>query len=82
MAYKRKVKKGETYCFRLTGDEREMVKFLQKSVDVPFELRKKVREMYKYEMKQKIEPPPPKKSKKEYDPDASYFREKHGMHDG
>jgi hypothetical protein len=78
--YKKKAKKGETYCFRLTQDEREMVKFLQKNIDVPFELRKKVREMYNHEMKNKIEPPPPKPAKK-FDPDASYFKDRLGMHD-
>ena len=45
--YKRKVNKSETYCFRCSSEEREMIRHIQKQVDVPFELRKKVREIYK-----------------------------------
>jgi hypothetical protein len=81
VGYKKRVVKSETYCFRMAQDEREMVKFLQKSIDVPFELRKKVREMYNSEMKAKIEPPAPEPEKK-YDPDASYFKDRLGRHQG
>lgn len=45
--YRQKVIKSETYCFRCSSDEREMIRHIQKKVDVPFELRKKVREIYK-----------------------------------
>ncbi len=45
--YRRKINKSETYCFRCSIDEREMIRHIQKTVNVPFELRKKVREIYK-----------------------------------
>lgn len=44
--YRRKVNKSETYCFRCSEDEREMIRHVQGKVDVPYELRKKVREIY------------------------------------
>jgi len=45
--YMRKVNKSETYCFRCSSDEREMIRHVQGKVDIPFELRKKIREIYK-----------------------------------
>lgn len=47
--YKRMIKKENTYCFRCTNEEHEMARILRevKSIDVAYELRKKLREMYK-----------------------------------
>lgn len=45
--YRQKIIKSETYCFRCSEDEREMIRHVQGKVDIPYELRKKVREIYK-----------------------------------
>jgi hypothetical protein len=71
--YRQKVNKSETYCFRCSPDEREMIRHIQKKVDIPFELRKKIREIYKNLIGFDKFDDTKKKSKKKEDPDDLFL---------
>lgn len=47
---RQKIHKNSTYTFRLSSDEREMVKFLGKHIEVPDALRMYIRKLYNEKM--------------------------------
>lgn len=53
---RQKIHKNSTYTFRLSSEEREMVRFLGKYIEVPDTLRMYIRKLYNEKMgiKQKM----------------------------
>lgn len=47
-----KAKLNETYCFKVSSEEREMINFLRKNWKLPDELRAYIRKLYSMKMSQ------------------------------